>query len=118
MKSLVVAGIVVAGCFIGAVPFLVIWYSVEDLGRIGEFLQGVGQVALAFGVIAGGGWALWRYFRDRDRQVEERRHQADVDVARLSGDLVTMLRRRSEGTEDVQDRQVFMDRLVQAELPR
>lgn len=66
MKILAAAGILVASCFLGVVTWLVIWYNVEDLGHIGAFLQGIGTVVGALGVVVGGGWALNRYYEERE----------------------------------------------------
>lgn len=115
VKWLIGLGSALALPFAGLVAWLVVWYSVDDLGKIGDFLQGVGTVVLALGVVVGGGWALWRYFKDRDQRAEERRRQADLDAARLTGDLVASLRLRYERARDPEERQVFEEQLIQAE---
>lgn len=121
MKILVGVVILLALPFAGLVIWLVVSYKVEHLGQIGEFLQGVGQVALALGVIAGGGWAFNRYFEERSRQAQERdreaelrRYQAGLDVARLGADAVTLARQRYERARQAEAEHDVLDDLQRA----
>jgi len=84
-------------------PFIVVgapaggvWGTVDQWASLGAVWEGLGTLVLALGALIGAGWAIYRHFEQRDRELRLRERQNDLDVARLQADLVTELRLRYE----------------------
>ncbi len=106
------------------------WDIPSDLG---PFLEGIGTVLLALAAGIGGGFALWRYWQQRQRDAEQReqqqkrdaeqqrqerelrQRQTDLDLAKLQGDVVGVLKQQYERAKEEPEKKVILEELENAE---
>ena len=73
-----------------------------------DVLTGIGTVGLAAAALYAAGVSLRQY-------LNQRRRETDLDLAKLQGDLVLLLRQECEGATDPQDKMVRREELERAQ---